>query len=425
MLQQYDSPNSQTYFFTTATLANYTNFNNLMKSAFALIEVPVTGAWPVNALTAIAYTGLWPANALTAISWTTGVVTATTTTAPGVLPGEYVSLSGCTPVGFNGTFLALDGTTNETLVYALATNPGAETVLGTLTASAGGTVTATTTTNHGVAVGQWFQITGCVPLAYNGWYQAILGTGTTSLVYAVPAAIGAESTLGSLVASTVALPGPAVTEFDCAAEFWQWLQQTPTQGNLLNPFAFRFLYGVTPWPPATFSSLFATLKAANVNIVGTGSEGGITTATSFWGTTMDGNDANFWYSVDWWAINSDIALANAIINGSNSQPPLDYDQNGINKLQSVLVGVMTQAVALGMALGQVVVTTLPAQTFAQNFANGVYSGQVVVNAVPFASYVALSPSDYPIGKYAGFSVAATPKRGFTQILFNINAVEFA
>ena len=141
---------------------------------------------------------------------------------------------------------------------------------------------------------------------------------------------------------------------------------------------------------------------------------------------MDGNDANFWYSVDWWSINSDIAVANAIINGSNNpQAPLDYDQAGINALQAVIVGVMTQAVALGMALGQVTVTSLDAQTFAQNFANGDYAGQVVINAVPFATYVKLSPSDYPIGKYAGFAVAATPKRGFTQILFNVNAVEFA
>ena len=80
--------------------------------------------------------GTWAANALTAISWSGGVVTATTTTAHGVQVGQQFQISGVAPSGYNGTFAALADTTGNTLVYALATNPGTETVLGTLVASA-------------------------------------------------------------------------------------------------------------------------------------------------------------------------------------------------------------------------------------------------------------------------------------------------
>jgi len=64
----------------------------------------------------------------------------------------------------------------------------------------GGQVTFTTTTNHGVAVGDDFTITGSVPAAYNGTYTAIAGTATNSLVAALTANPGSIVTEGTLVA---------------------------------------------------------------------------------------------------------------------------------------------------------------------------------------------------------------------------------
>ena len=49
---------------------------------------------------------------------------------------------------------------------------------------------------------------------------------------------------------------------------------------------------------------------------------------------------------------------------------------------------------------------------------------VLVNAVPFASFVALNPSDYPIGLYSGLSISYTPARGFQNIVFNVNVSNF-
>lgn len=61
---------------------------------------------------------------ITAATWATGQATFTTSAAHGILPGTQVSISGVTPVGYNGTFVALAGTTGSTIVVAMPTNPG-------------------------------------------------------------------------------------------------------------------------------------------------------------------------------------------------------------------------------------------------------------------------------------------------------------
>ena len=121
LVANFDNTGSLTYFFTTSTLATYQLYTSAMKSVVSLIEAPQYG--------------VWPANVLTAISWNTGVVTATTTTNHTVVPGQYFSIAGVSPSGYNGTFLALPGTATNTLVYNLTANPGTETVLGTLVQS--------------------------------------------------------------------------------------------------------------------------------------------------------------------------------------------------------------------------------------------------------------------------------------------------
>lgn len=85
----------------------------------------------------------YAANVLTGSSWAsggvggTGTVTFTTTTAHGVQVGSHFTIAGETPTGYNGEYTALTGTTGSTLVAALATNPGAISVEGTLVAGGG------------------------------------------------------------------------------------------------------------------------------------------------------------------------------------------------------------------------------------------------------------------------------------------------
>jgi hypothetical protein len=74
--------------------------------------------------------------------------------------------------------------------------------------TAGGTVTATTTSNHGLTVGQWFTVSGVTPSAYNGTWQIATTNGTTGLTFLLPAAStpGAVTVQGQINALGGALP---------------------------------------------------------------------------------------------------------------------------------------------------------------------------------------------------------------------------
>jgi hypothetical protein len=427
-LAGFESTTALEYFWVTTTLSTYTQYTAQMKCVKALIEAPAYGVWPANALTAIAYSGSWATNVLTAISWSGingGTVTATTTSAHGVLPGEQFSIAGTSPAGYNGTFIALAGTTAETLVYALATNPGTETALGDLAASAGGNVTATTTSAHGVAVGQWFQIAGVLPAGYNGWWQAALGTTGSTLVYAVPAALGAESLLGTLVMSQNASAGVAAgTEFSRAGGWQVSLSFAPSSSSRGAIYNYSSLSGVTPFPTAGNNSLLQTLLNANIEVVGTGAEGGLSGTIAYGGNFLDGNTFSWWYGIDWLNINTNLNISNAVINGSNTNNPLLLNQDGINALQSVGASTIQSGITFGLIFGTLAQTELTGPAFQLNVQEGVYDGQAVINAVPFPAFYAASPSDYKIGLYAGFSVSFTPARGFDNITFNLNATQF-
>ena len=322
MMASFESNTSKTYFFITTTLATYQNYTALQKCAFTGIEAPAYGAWAANALTAISYSG--------------GYVTATTTTAHGITPGQYFQIAGVTPSGYNGRFLALIGTTASTIVYA------------------------------------------------------------------VPSALGAESVLGTLVASFYSSAGIPSIEFSLAADFHATLSYNPSTTNKVTPLSFTFVVGVTPFPIQGNSALLTQLKTANVNIIGTGAEGGISNTMILWGTTQDGRPFNYWYAVDWTQINLDLDISNAVINGSNDPTnPLYYNQNGINRLQKVAQHTLDRGITFGMLLG-------PAYCA----------------AVPFIQYTSDNPSDYRNGVYNGLSATIVPQRGFESILFNLVVSDF-
>lgn len=343
-LANFEAPSAKTYFFVTTTLATWQNYTALMKDVVTLIESPPLGSYNANALTAATYSG--------------GEITFTTTAAHGVAVGQYFTISGCTPAGYNGTFLALTGTAGSTLVCASA-------------------------------------------------------------------AVSAESVLGTLVSSPYANAGVPPTEFSLAAAYWVTLNYAPSSTNKVTPFAFSFLFGVTPFPTRGNAALLTNLKNASINIVGTGAEGGISDAILLWGTTMDANDFTYWYAVDWMQINLDLNVANAVINGSNNPiNPLYYNQDGIDRLQAVAAQTTGSAIAFGLVLGTVKLTQLDPTPFTVALESGSFAAQAVVNAVPFVDYSAQNPSDYKIGRYAGLAIVIIPQRGFIQIVINLNVTTF-
>lgn len=339
------SVTGKTYFWTTADLQTYAALSaSAPKSIIALVEAPATG--------------LWSTNVLATLSWSGNIMSATTTTAHGVLPGQWFQLAGCTPSAYNGWYLAQEGTTGEQLYAFLGSNPGMESILGTL------------------------------------------------------------------VSSTVASAGIGSTEFDQACPLQTTLSWNPSSANQVPPLSFAYMYGATPYPLKGNSALLTTLLAANVGYVGTGAEGGITTSILRNGRTLDGNQVNFWYSIDWTQINCDLNVTNAVINGSNNKlNPLWYNQQGINTLQGVVGSTVKTGIGAGLILGALTLVELDPQTFALNVENGVYSGQAVVNAVPFATYLAANPSNYKTGVYGGLYVACTPQTGFQQIIINLTAIQ--
>lgn len=80
----------------------------------------------------MAASGSFTANA----TWASGVVTVETDSAHGFVTGAYVDISGFTPAGYNGTF-PVTVTGANAFTYALATNPGVQTLAGTAAASGG------------------------------------------------------------------------------------------------------------------------------------------------------------------------------------------------------------------------------------------------------------------------------------------------
>jgi len=372
--------------------------------------------------------------AITSLAWAANVVTATVT-AVGVSSGEtfLVTIAGVTPAGYNGTFVAT-ATGATTFTYPLAVNPGSETVPGTYTPpyvaflqnaattffAQGSSVgmyllelgTETTATAAITALETWITNNPNVFYAYlvaPSWDGSALGTMTNT--YAGPSAktyFFPTTTSGNIsnyagnkaVIATVPSPSAAATEFQAAYWFYQWLANNPSSATPAAPMAYRYAYGVTPWPSTGQTANINAILTAYGNVILTGAEGGISTATGFKGTTMDGQQAMFWYAVDWFQIQAKRQMAAAIINGSNINPPLGYNQPGVNSLLAVGNNVCTSGISFGLAL------------------------TASMTATPFATYVAQNPSDYDAGIYNGFALTVTPQLGFLGITVAIDALQF-
>lgn len=399
--------------------------------------------------------------AITSLSWSTGVVTVTTSAPHGYPVGAAVEvkIAGATPVAYNGTFVSavVDATT---FTYPIASDPGTETVPGTYVAFSASELLAMATTFFGQGASQAVWVLELGPggssdgvTALATWIAANTGELYSYLVPTLWASeptyltflAGFESTtaktyffttmalnnyasftpLMKCVVGLVPAPGTPSTEFSLASAFWVTLHLSPSATDKVTPTAFSFVFGVTPWPSPGNQATLAALKAAGVNYIGSGSEGGISNTILLWGTTMDGNDFTYWYSVDWVQIQIDEAISNAIINGSNNPiNPLYYNQAGIDRLQAVATQVMENGVTFGLVLGNVKQTSLDGPALADDIDNGDFDGQTVVNAIPFLTYSKENPGDYKIGRYSGFAIVYTPARGFISIVFFVNVTQF-
>ena len=403
-------------------------------------------------------TGALPLSALT---WSSGVVTATASAAHNITIGDSIELtiSGALPSGYNGTYLCT-ATTSTQFTYSLVSNPGTASTFGTWTPEDVTELNAMNSTFFGQGnnapvyvlelglgsvtegvtyLGTWLAnnpytiYTACVPREWDGnsSFLSLIAeyeAPTSMFYFFVTTTISTYSSYTALmkcVMANVEAPSIPTTEFDAAAWMYQVLSMQPSNTNKVPPFAFRYLFGVTPYPTAGNNTLLTQLQAANINYVATGAEGGISNTITWLGDTLDGNDFLYWYSVDWMQIQSNLSLSNAVINGSNNPiNPLYYNQYGINSLQSVESNVVQDAITFGLVTGTLTLTTLDSPTLDQQINLGTYANQAVVNCVPFVTYAEANPGDYKIRTYRGMSVIFIPATGFIAIVLNLLVSQF-
>lgn len=278
---------------------------------------------------------------------------------------------------------------NGAVVAVTITNPGSGyNSTPTITFSGGGGVGASATANLASALnilaGQYASPTGKTYFFVTTSVSNLANYATLKSVYA-----------------TVPAPTATSQEFDSGAMFYQWLVNNPSQSNPLGPMAYRYLTGVTPWVQSGNQANINSVLTGYGNLIYQASEGGISKAGIWKGTLMDGTQAAWWYGIDWFQIQVAQALAAAVINGSNQNPPLIYDQNGINSLLAVAQNVANSAVKFQCAL------------------------KITITATSFSDYTTANPNDYAAGIYKGFSATAVGQNGFLTVGFALAAVQFA
>ncbi|HAU3138629.1 TPA: hypothetical protein JDD40_004841 [Salmonella enterica subsp. diarizonae] len=409
-----------------------------------------------------------PGKTISTIVWAANLVTVTLASPHGWANGSTVPvvISGVAPAAYNRSAEATVTSATE-FTYSLSSDPGAATTMGVVKTVVAGEIIQMNTTYwvQGAARAVYVLELGDITIpaavaALSDFIDKDISLGNTYqkfFSYLVPREWDSEATFktltgqytspGSLVyffvTSTIATyqswvatknktvfagveaPNIPATEFSMAAAFQSSLSNDPGSSNMVPPMAFRFMYGVTEYPVENNGTLLKTLQENHVNYIGSSAEGGLSNKMLVAGHMLDGNPFNYWYAVAWAAINLELDLANEVINGSNTTTnPLYYDQNGIDRLQNRALKTLRNGISYGLILGRVIGTKLIQSDFNTEYEKGSYAGNAVINAVPFANYSSLNPSDYQEGKYNGLSAVITPRRGFESITFNLNVTNF-
>lgn len=409
-----------------------------------------------------------PGKTISTIVWAANLVTVTLASPHGWTNGSTVPvvISGVAPAAYNRS-AEVTVTSATEFTYSLSSDPGTATTMGVVKTVVAGEIIQMNTTYwaQGAARAVYVLELGDITIpaavaALSDFIDKDISLGNTYqkfFSYLVPREWDSEATFktltgqytspGSLVyffvTSTIATyqswvatknktvfagveaPNIPATEFSMAAAFQSSLSNDPGSSNMVPPMAFRFMYGVTEYPVENNGTLLKTLQENHVNYIGSSAEGGLSNKMLVAGHMLDGNPFNYWYAVAWAAINLELDLANEVINGSNTTTnPLYYDQNGIDRLQNRALKTLRNGISYGLILGRVIGTKLIQSDFNTEYEKGSYAGNAVINAVPFANYSSLNPSDYQEGKYNGLSAVITPRRGFESITFNLNVTNF-
>jgi hypothetical protein len=343
----YSAASAKTYFFTTV---NEQNKDAVVasgyKSIMALIESP---SYPSGLTQSIS-------NA----SWSGGVVTFTVSSSPGLVVGNTYTITGVSPTGYNGTYVATPGTVTTTLKALLADDPGSYVSGGSVLGHPYGGSDGIPATEFSHAA-DFFTTLNYDPSPTNR---------VTPLAFSYMYGVTAFPTVGNK--SLITTLGTEEINYVGFGSEGGISDRILFNGHTLDGRPFNYWYSVD------WIQINAKLALANATINGS----------------------------------------------NNPINPLYYDQTGIDRLQDVLVRTCGSGIAFGLILGRTIQTELDATTFQTNLNRGLYAGNCVVNAIPFVPYTRANPSHYRQGIYNGLSITFTPLRGFERITVNINVTDF-
>lgn len=346
----FESTTAKTYFFVTVNEQNYTPFvAQAAKSVIALIEAPSYSSWATQIVSAA--------------TWSGGLATVTTGANHGVAPGQTFKLTGISPAGYNGTFIALNGTTGTSLVYAVAPNPGAYV--------SGGSLVKSTYSNPPQPVTEYTHAADffttlnydpsstnkVTPLAFSYMF------GVTNFPL-----LGNSALLTTLFADNINYVGDG-SEGGITNSILR-------NGHMMDGRPFNYWYSVD-W-------MQINIKLGLANAIINGSNDPLSPLYY----NQDGIDR--------------LQQAAASICGS----------------------AITFGLALGRVILATMDGNAFARALQDGGPNRSFPGNVVVNAVPFTAYLTANPSHYRLGIYNGLSITFTPLRGFESITVNINVTDF-
>ena len=416
---------------------------NLLLSQGAFISVGGTslaaGTYALLPQQSTLGTLVTPPAAITSLTWSGGTVTATTA-APHGIPAAAtveVSIAGAAPTGYNGTFLATY-TGASTFTYPVALNPGSETTPGTWQPQTAVELVAMNTTywaqnppnalvppyvlelglesatNAVASLGTFINASPqffsryLVPREWTGnsaflTFVALYAAANKLTYFHTSVTSSSYTTFAGqkAVVSCCEAPGIPATEFTAAARFANELAANPNSSAPLSPLSYRYMFGVTTYPATGNAALLAALATADVDYIGSGSQGGVSYQILQGGNNMDGNPFTFWYASDWGVVNLQLDIGNALVNGSNnSANPLRFNQQGINRLKAVANNTLTRGVTFGC-----------------------YSPGFTLTAVPFVTYQQQNPGLVLEGIYNGFNAGVTPIPNFLQVVFNLQVFD--
>jgi hypothetical protein len=388
-----------------------------LNGTFTIVSLDATHFTYADSLGNAAASGQRFANNVPAsgLSVSAGTVTVTTNAPHGFAAGQSVTISGVSPVGYNGTYSIVAVPTATTFTYASGTTGSSSAAMQLNNALPISTLTANTTTvtatctGHGLTSGSSATITGSSILAYNGTYTVSVPnatissiTSTTTVATATTDAAhpytngqavtvtGASNANHNVTAATITVPSANIL----------WLSgdgSTVTATTTANTFVSGQLVAISGATPAAYNGTFAITVVDATHFTyssaATGTQLGTATATSanvftypiasFSGTST-GSMSSFTPNVFAYGLvnQGTMLMKPAAITGFTGFSGYGY---ALTSLQGNGAGVITAAtgnVPHGLSIGQTVTISnvLPAS----------YNGTYTIASVPTTTSVTLT-----------------------------------